>query len=371
MTALNGEAHDHARASAMKALHKKILERQCEQVGAVVDAVLSSWPLARPLDLWRALTAVPVITSARLLFGIRDAGEACRVGEDVDRWLGANFTLGSRLLRYDWPGFSYRAVLRAADVVESAMKAHIGAYKETADSEVLCHFLDAYGDPGDAAALNEIVRQSVTLFAASYETLVSGLAWTVFLLAQHPPIACDLYDEVDGRLGEGYPTVAQIEHLPLLDAVIKEALRILPPVPYTIRVPAEAVEVGGLALQRGDRIVLSHYVTHHSADLYAEPERFDPRRWERCQPSPYEFLPFSAGPRFCVGYHFAMMVMKVTLAMMLQRYRFRVVPGSRIDRIVRVTLRPKYGMPVVLHPPDRRFERVPVRGAIHEMVSIP
>ena len=85
-------------------------------------------------------------------------------------------------------------------------------------------------------------------------------------------------------------------------------------------------------MARGDRVILSHYVTHHLPELYANPERFDPERWLSLKRGPYEYLPFSAGPRLCIGYSFAMQALKLSTAMILQRFRFSVLPGTRIDR---------------------------------------
>ena len=88
-------------------------------------------------------------------------------------------------------------------------------------------------------------------------------------------------------------------------------------------------------------------------------------------PNSYAYVAFSGGPRTCVGEHYAMVVMKLTLAMILQRFRLTVVPNSRIDRLVHVTMQPKFGLPMTLHPPDRQFLAVPVTGNIHDMVQLP
>ena len=99
--------------------------------------------------------------------------------------------------------------------------------------------------------------------------------------------------------------------LPLLDAVVKESMRILPTVPYTVRAVAERTELGGVPAFPGDRVVCSHYVTHHMPEIYPQPDRFDPLRWFTIRPSSYEYFPFSAGQRVCLGRYMAMMLMKL------------------------------------------------------------
>jgi len=107
-------------------------------------------------------------------------------------------------------------------------------------------------------------------------------------------------------------------------------------------------------------------------ELYHQPEKFLPERWSTMNPSPYEYLPFSAGKRMCIGATFAMMEIRIVLAMILQRYRLQLAPGTKIDHLVTVTLAPKDGMPMIIHHQDRQFrgENEPVRGTIHEMVDL-
>jgi cytochrome P450 len=216
----------------------------------------------------------------------------------------------------------------------------------------------------------DLIGQVTIAFAASYETTANAMTWTLFLLAQHPRVAHALLDELDAVFAGAPPTADSLPRATLLEAVVKESLRILPPVPYTIRVARKPTEIGPFTALPGDRVILSHYVTHHLPELYAEPERFLPERWLTLKRGPYEYLPFSAGPRLCIGYSFAMQALKLSTAMILQRFRLSVVPGTRIDRTVRVTMSPKQGLPMQVHAADRRFECVPVRGNVLEMVEL-
>jgi cytochrome P450 len=117
-------------------------------------------------------------------------------------------------------------------------------------------------------------------------------------------------------------------------------------------------------------VVASHYITHHMPDLYPEPERFRPDRWLEIAPSPYAYLPFGAGSRMCLGAPFALLMLKVSLSIMLQRYRLTVVPGSRIDRHCTLTLGPLQGIPMQIHLQDGNFSSSPVAGNIHDLVDL-
>jgi cytochrome P450 len=217
----------------------------------------------------------------------------------------------------------------------------------------------------------ELVGQATILFGASFETIASTLTWTLLLLAQHPVVMRDVMEELDQVLADAIPAREQLPQLQYLDCVIKESMRILPPLPFTIRAAARDGEMDGLRVPKNSRVICSHYLTHHLVELYPEPERFLPERWRTIDPTQYEYFPFSVGRRACIGAMFAMQVLKISLAIMLQRLRFTVVPGTRIDRAIRVTMIPRHGLPMLIEKNDRRFTASEIEGQIHEMVKLP
>jgi cytochrome P450 len=106
-------------------------------------------------------------------------------------------------------------------------------------------------------------------------------------------------------------------------------------------------------------------------EIYSEPRRFMPQRWETIQPTAYEYFPFGAGSRMCIGATFAMMEIKIVLAMLLQRYRLALVPQAKIKRKNIVTLGVDGNMPMVVHPQDKAFDKskVSFRGTVRQMVD--
>ena len=181
-----------------------------------------------------------------------------------------------------------------------------------------------------------------------------------------------LLDELGQVLGGAAPTVEQLEQLPLLDRVIKESMRVIPVVPGVFRRAAEGVELGGYHVPAHTEIFTSTYFTHHMPELYPEPERFLPSRWETISPSPFEYSPFSVGPRMCIGATFALFEMKIVLPMLLQRYRFELPAGTRVARYGLITISPLGGLTMLAHPQDRQFSRGVggVHGTVREMVEL-
>jgi cytochrome P450 len=108
-------------------------------------------------------------------------------------------------------------------------------------------------------------------------------------------------------------------------------------------------------------------------ELYPEPRRFDPRRWETIDPTIFEYNPFSAGPRMCIGASFATMEIKIALAILLQRFRVEVAPRARVDHRVMITMAPKGGLRMRVRPADRRWSAgaQDVRGGVRALVELP
>jgi cytochrome P450 len=309
-------------------------------------------------------------TSAHVLYGREEPAVAEKLGEMIQELFERNFAPACWLLPFNLPGTPFRGLLRHAERIEQSLLQRIEHRRAnpTGSADILDMLIRAHaeGKMSDHALLG----QATILFAASYETQANSMTWTLFLLAQHPRIAADLCDELHGVLAGAAPSVAQLDQLPLLEAVVKESMRILPTVPYTIRAVTRPTELGGVPLDVEDRVICSHYVTHHMPELYAEPNRFNPARWSAIRPTPFEYLPFSAGQRVCIGRYMAMMLMKVSLAMIVQRIGLRMLPGSRIDRSVKVTMGPRRGLPMLLSPAGSQREASAVLGNIHEMVDL-
>jgi cytochrome P450 len=352
---------------------KKAVEGYLPQMVAVTDKLLGQWTTGSTLDLWREMRRLTLEISSDILFAREDPQRSHVLGALLGDGLSASFSAAVWACMVDAPGSPRLALLRRAEAIEREVQLMLDEKRAAGatGSDLVSMLVAANREGNEWMTDEDLIGQVTIAFAASYETTANAMTWTLFLLAQHPAVAHELLDELDAVFGGAPPSVESLARATLLEAVVKESLRILPPVPYTIRVArARQTPIGPFVAMRGDRVILSHYVTHHLPELYANPERFDPQRWLTLKRGPYEYLPFSAGPRLCLGYSFAMQALKLSTAMILQRFRFTVLPGTRIDRVVRVTLSPKRGLPVSIHPPDRRFQAVPVHGNIREMVDL-
>jgi cytochrome P450 len=153
--------------------------------------------------------------------------------------------------------------------------------------------------------------------------------------------------------------------------VMKESMRVLPPVPLQWRAAVKDTTLQGYPVTAGSRVLLSALLTNRAPELYPEPDRFKPERWSAINPSVYEYSAFGAGPRACIGYSFGVSMVKVGLAAILKRYRVALPPDTRIDYQIGVTLMPRSGLQAQIVRQDGNFSANRLTGTIRNLVSLP
>jgi len=157
---------------------------------------------------------------------------------------------------------------------------------------------------------------------------------------------------LDGVLGGRTPDVEDLVRLPYLHAVVSEVLRLYPPAYLLARTAIAPFTIGGHEFGAGETVLMSQWVMHRDPRYYDEPDAFRPERWldglaDRLPPGAY--FPFGDGPRRCIGQGFAMLESALVMATLAQRFRFRLVPGRKVEPEPLVTLRPKHGIAMTVH----------------------
>jgi cytochrome P450 len=197
----------------------------------------------------------------------------------------------------------------------------------------------------------EVRDQVVTIFMAGHETTSQALSWTWYLLSQHPAAEARLYDELTTVLGGRAPRYDDLANLRYTRMVIEESMRLYPPAHTFGRQPIAPDEVLGHRIPAGAEVLIMPWLLHRKPQLWDNPDRFDPERFapERAAARPrFAYLPFGAGPRICIGAAFAMTEAVLILATIAQRYRLHLKPGHPVEPQGLITLRPRYGMQMIL-----------------------
>lgn len=208
--------------------------------------------------------------------------------------------------------------------------------------DLLSHLIALTDDEGRGMSDEQLRDESMTLFLAGHETTALGITYMFRLLAEHPEAYTRVVAEVDAVLGDRAPTRADVERLPFANAVVREALRLYPPVWASARQATADVVISGVAIPKNAHVMFSQWVVQRDARWFREPERFRPERWlgDECANLPrFAYFPFGGGPRVCIGQHFALLELVLVLSRASQKVMFEP-SGEPLTLGPVVTLRP-------------------------------
>jgi cytochrome P450 len=314
----------------------------------------------RPVDIDEEMMRLTRRVVLRTLLG-GDLGPFAAKVDDawtvVNQYIGESFwSLGftDRL-----PTPKRRRFLAARAVLAGAVDHVIGQRRSSPSDNVdlLSMLLSARDEEtGEGMTDNQLRVEVMTFLLAGQETTSLALTWTWYLLSQHPEARRRLEEEIDSVLEGRPPGYTDLVHLPYTRRVIDEAMRLYPPAWGFSRQALSDDQLGGFHLPRGWLVFVIPYVLHRLPAFWHNPDAFDPDRFspERSADRPkFVYLPFGAGPRQCIGNQFALLEAQLIVATLSQTYRLRLVPGHRVEPWPLITLRPRFGMPMVIEPRER------------------
>jgi cytochrome P450 len=211
--------------------------------------------------------------------------------------------------------------------------------------------LDLLLDANDSLTPLELRDEVKTFLVAGHETTSSWCYWATYALTKYPDVQQRLYDELTSKPSS---TVEEINQLSYLHAFLQEVLRVHPPVGMIIRHTTQDETFGEYHIPANTRTAIPIYLMHHNPKYWKHPETFWPERWLQDKPPNshnYAFLPFSAGPRNCIGYRFATLEAKMIMAGVIQKFTFELAPSLKDKKITMtsfVTIKAKPGLKVLV-----------------------
>ena len=365
---MNGPRHDDHRTELLPYFHKKFISRYYESCVDVTERKVSSWRIGMELDMRSEMEQLSIWLATAPVLGLDPQKEGEAIGRQLERTMKLLLNPATLLFPYDLPGLPYHALLRAAEEMERLTLQVIARRKEAGltDSDILSVMIQMHEEDPQRMSLNELVGHTGIMFRGGYNPNGMALYWTILLLSRHPDVLRRLIDELNGNI----PTLEVLDKLPYLEAVIKEGMRLFPAGTWTGRLAMRDFELDSHPLPKGTWIVMSPYITQRIPELFPDPYCFIPERWLSKHYSSYEFMPFSAGPRFCIGASLAMMQLKIALSILVQRFSFTLKSGTRLDCAGLNSIRPKNGLPMIVNAAGAPTPRVPFKGNIHKIVQL-
>ncbi len=340
--------------------HRKLLapafapKRLAAYGDTMVDETLvqmRGWQTGREIDLSREMMQLTLGIAGKTMFGADVRSDAAAVSEGLElamRSMVDNITSPVRL-GYRWPLPRHLRMKRAVKMLDEVV------YRVIADGrkagvdrgDVLSMLLLAKDDDGTMLTDQQVRDEVMTLLLAGHETTANTLTWTWYELGRNPGVLTQLETEITRVVGTRRVTTEDLPNLPFTLAVIEEAMRLHPPAYITGRETVTDVELGGHTLPARSIVTIYIRAIHRQAKYFANPLAFVPERMlpeaKKLRPR-HHYLPFGAGPRVCIGSHFALMEAQRVLVTMIQRAQLKLLANHVIPEPL-ITLRPKGGMP--------------------------
>ncbi|HEY1415050.1 MAG TPA: cytochrome P450 [Caulobacteraceae bacterium] len=251
-----------------------------------------------------------------------------------------------------------KAIKRDFSVMDAAIYRMIDARKRdlaNAPDDLLTRLIAAE-DPETGVGLSreEIRDEVITIFMAGHETTASTLTWAWYALSQRPEAESKLHAELDAVLGGRTASADDLTSLPYTRMVIDEAMRLYPAAPgISARVAVKDDVVSGVRIKAGQSLMICPWILHRHEELWERPLEFDPDRFspERSHGRPrFAHMPFSGGPKVCIGASLAITEAVIILATLAQKFQARLAPAEEVKLRTRITLFPKDGLKMVLEP---------------------
>ncbi len=325
------------------------VSRYVDDMIAVIQDLIAAWQSGESLDVYREMVVLTFRIVAKTLFGSTDRADERKL---LAAFEAIMFSVVRRIANPLEPPVivptpANRRLVRAVHEIDATFDALVRRRsQETGPGDLVDVMMEA-----DRWRQPQWRYNVLSIFIAGYETSAVALTWIWYLLAHHPEVAGRVQAEIDRVLGGRIPQEADVRALVYTEAVVKEVLRLYPPLWVTAREVKEDLTLGAIRVPVGSILMISPWVTHRDPRFFADPEAFRPERWlapETSQPPKYAYFPFSAGPRHCLGQRFATLEIMLTVALVVSRFTLTSTSPAPIVPKPWIGLRPNGPVPMLV-----------------------
>jgi cytochrome P450 len=372
LQSMRGEQHTQHQRLLLRVLGERSIEAQHSAVSAALETFAQGWQSGQQIGLLGEMRQLVLHVSTRLLFGDQYA-ESSRLASLLQvyfhfrREATSPFNSASETLRED--------LITLGSALDDALRQHSRWCRQKAPASsdgVLTGLASLEFAPGKPLSEDELIAHSNVLFMSSTEPVAVALTWILLILSQLPRLRCALRHELDqAARKDAVPSFSELTRLTLLDSVVNESLRLLPPNALMVRVTTRPATLQGVRLPERCELVLCPFLAHRDAERFPRPNEFLPSRWSGAKPSPFEFFPFGAGGHACVGRHLAMYMIKAALALLLPRYELILVDDQEIDWRIHIQFMPSNDPRMAVRAPGLSTSSAgKLLGPVSDLISL-
>ncbi len=345
-----GDFHTSRRKLLYEAFQPRALASYIPTMEAITNEYFGKWEKQKEFT-WYPEIRDYTFDIASNLFLSKDRGSKTPLGRLFETWCAGLFSIPNPL-----PWTIFQKALRARKAMLKELEKIVIQRQQAEDfpEDALSLLIQAKDENGDSLTLEELKDQVLLLIFAGHETLTSAIASFCLLTAQHPDVMTKLREE-QTRLSLTSPlSLEDIKQMTYLEQVIKEVMRVIPPVGGGFRKAIKSFEFNGYQIPEGWSLQYQIAQTHQDDSIYSNSDRFDPDRFspERAEDkqASFAYIPFGGGLRECIGKEFARLEMRIFAAKLLQNYQWELLPDQNLDLVTVPTPHPKDGLKVRFQP---------------------
>ncbi len=367
---LNGAEHRHRRRQMMPYFRREWTARYSDVMVKLTSDFIAGWNQRESLDIYPEIEDLVIRIGLQTLLGMESSTAAMRLKSLLEQLFDVMYSIKYILVPHNLPGGPYQRSIEVSRELSQAMK-DLVAEKRAAGLDgddiltQLIHLMDTSPD----FSMDDLLGTTMGIFRGMYPNAATALVCSFLLLALFPEIARDVLQELQNQLHGAPPSNDDLDRLPLLEGVILESMRLLPPVYWIPRIARGPFTLGAQSFTEGTTVFLSPYVTHRIPQIYPDPDCFIPKRWIGARLNTYAYIPFSAGPRRCIGSTYAMNLMKIVMATILQNYSLTLPDHTRLDFLGIRRPVPRAGTLVQIGRAGCPTQPAGLRGNFREFVS--
>lgn len=355
-----GEYHLSQRRLMQPIFHRHAIANFATVMVECAARTAERWRADEPFNIAPQMEALTLAVAAKTLLGAdidADAQELGRaVHELMDLFNPVLLLMADILEKFPLP--PTRRLNRSKATLDAAIYRIIDRHRAAGTGDdLLSMLLDAQDDAGNGRRMTDVqLRDEVlVILLAGFETIANALTWTWYLLSNHPDVEAQFHGELHRVLDGRLPTAADVDKLAYTRMLLSETLRLYPSVWFLDRRALDDYVVAGYRVPAGSTVLMSQWLVQRDPRFYSNPSCYDPLRWTPAEISKrpkYSYFPFGAGPRVCIGEHFAWMEGVLLLATIGQRWRVRALDSNVVPN-PQINLLPRNGIRVRVEPRSR------------------